>query len=129
MLGVASSMAWSAADIPDQSGKLAVVTGANGGLGLEVFRGLVSVTSTGRHNGRAIDPENPHLEGRYDPWRAYGQSKLANVHFALELDRRFRAGDVSARSVVAHPGFTNTPICRPEALWRPAAAGASGSSG
>ena len=52
---------------------------------------VVSVTSTGRHNGRAIDPENPHLEGRYDPWRAYGQSKLANVHFALELDRRFRA--------------------------------------
>ena len=30
---------------------------------------VVSVTSTGRHNGRAIDPENPHLEGRYDPSR------------------------------------------------------------
>jgi len=71
---------------------------------------VVSVTSTGRHNGRAIDPENPHLEGRYDPWRAYGQSKLANVHFALELDRRFRAADVAARSIVVHPGFTNTDL-------------------
>jgi NAD(P)-dependent dehydrogenase (short-subunit alcohol dehydrogenase family) len=71
---------------------------------------VVSVTSTGRHNGRAIDPENPHLEGRYDPWRAYGQSKLANVHFAVELDRRFRAADVAARSIVVHPGFANTDL-------------------
>jgi NAD(P)-dependent dehydrogenase (short-subunit alcohol dehydrogenase family) len=31
-------MVWSAADIPDQSGRVAVVTGANGGLGLEVSR-------------------------------------------------------------------------------------------
>ena len=34
-------MTWSAADIPDQSGRVAVVTGANGGLGLEVARELV----------------------------------------------------------------------------------------
>jgi hypothetical protein len=39
-LDVASSMAWSAADIPDQSGRVAVVTGANGGFGLEVSREL-----------------------------------------------------------------------------------------
>jgi NAD(P)-dependent dehydrogenase (short-subunit alcohol dehydrogenase family) len=70
----------------------------------------VSVTSTGRHNGRGIDPENPHLEGRYDPWRAYGQSKLANVHFALELDRRFRDANVATRSLVVHPGFTNADL-------------------
>lgn len=71
---------------------------------------VVSVTSTGRHNGRAIDPDNPHLEGRYDPWRAYGQSKLANVHFALELDRRLRAAGVAARSIVVQPGFVNTDL-------------------
>jgi NAD(P)-dependent dehydrogenase (short-subunit alcohol dehydrogenase family) len=71
---------------------------------------VVSVTSTGRHSGRPIDPDNPHLQGRYEPWRAYGQSKLANVHFALELDRRFRAGDVAARSIVVHPGFVNTDL-------------------
>jgi protochlorophyllide reductase len=33
-------MAWSAADIPDQTGRVSVVTGANGGLGLEVAREL-----------------------------------------------------------------------------------------
>jgi NAD(P)-dependent dehydrogenase (short-subunit alcohol dehydrogenase family) len=214
-------MSWSAADIPDQSGRVAVVTGANGGLGLEVARELarrgalvvlaardqakaasarasiraevpdaslelqpldlaslasvreaaasvldghrrvdvlvnnagvmgiderrsedgfelqlavnhlghfaltalllpallrggdarvVSVTSTGRHAGRPIDPDNPHLDGRYDPWRAYGQSKLAALHFALQLDRRFRAAGAPARSIVVHPGFVNTDL-------------------
>jgi NAD(P)-dependent dehydrogenase (short-subunit alcohol dehydrogenase family) len=214
-------MAWTTADIPDQSGAVAVVTGANGGLGLEVARELarrgghvviasrdqakaeaarasirvevpdaslklqpldlasqrstreaaeriladhpridllvnnagvmgiperrtedgfeqqlavnhlghfaltaqllpallqstgarvVSVTSTGRHAGRPLDPDNPHLSGHYDPWRAYGQSKLANVRFALELDRRFREVGVPAKSIVVHPGFTNTDL-------------------
>jgi NAD(P)-dependent dehydrogenase (short-subunit alcohol dehydrogenase family) len=71
---------------------------------------VVSVTSTGRHAGRPIDPDNPSLSGHYDPWRAYGQSKLANVHFALELDRRFREADVPARSIVVHPGFSSTDL-------------------
>jgi NAD(P)-dependent dehydrogenase (short-subunit alcohol dehydrogenase family) len=214
-------MAWTTADIPDQSGRVAVVTGANGGLGFEVARALagrgahvvmaardqakaaaaqasiraqvpdaslelrpldlaslasvgeaaaailadhpridllvnnagvmgiserrtddgfemqlavnhlghfaltaqlveallrsadarvVSVTSTGRHDRHPLDPDNPHLVGNYEPWRAYGQSKMANVHFALELDRRFREAGVPARSIVVHPGFANTDL-------------------
>ena len=71
---------------------------------------VVSVTSTGRHAGRPLDPANPHLAGDYEPWRAYGQAKLANVHFALELDRRFRAAGTPARSIVVHPGFANTDL-------------------
>lgn len=35
---------------------------------------VVTVTSTARLFGRPVDPENPHLEGNYDPWKAYGQS-------------------------------------------------------
>ena len=88
---------------------------------------VISVTSTGRHAGRALDPDNPHLRGRYDPWRAYGQSKLANVHFALELDRRFRAAGCrpgASSSIRGSP----TPTCRPAACVRPVAAAASGSS-
>jgi NAD(P)-dependent dehydrogenase (short-subunit alcohol dehydrogenase family) len=71
---------------------------------------VVSVTSTARLIGRPLDPRNPHLMGRYGPWKAYGQAKTANLHFALELDRRLRAAGVPAKSLVAHPGFTNTGI-------------------
>ncbi len=71
---------------------------------------VVSVTSTAHHMGRPIDPENPHLEGTYGEWKAYGQSKLANYHFALGLQRRFEAAGVSATSLVAHPGLSDTDL-------------------
>lgn len=214
-------MSWTAADIPDQSGRIAVVTGANGGLGLESARALaakgahvvmavrnqekaaaamadirgdlpdaslepvpldlasqasvheaagailasharihillnnagvmgiperrtvdgfemqfgvdhlghwtltsllmpallaagdarvVTVTSTAHHMGRAVDPGNPHLDGRYGPWRAYGQAKLANFHFGIGLQRQFEREDAQATSLVAHPGLTNTDL-------------------
>ena len=214
-------MSWSTADIPDQSGRVAVVTGANGGLGLETARALagagahvvmaarnqekaasavqdiragqpdaslevvaldlgsqasvreaaeqilaaheridllvnnagvmgiperrttdgfemqfgtnhlghyaltallmpallrapaariVTVTSTAHHMGRAVDPSNPNLEGKYGPWRAYGQAKLANFHFGLGLDRMLRAAGAPAASLIAHPGLSNTDL-------------------
>jgi NAD(P)-dependent dehydrogenase (short-subunit alcohol dehydrogenase family) len=214
-------VSWSAADIPDQSGRIAVVTGANGGLGLETARELarkgahvviaardqrkaaaaeeeirgevagaslevieldlasldsvhsaaaaiaasheridllvnnaglmamperqtaegfemqlgvnhlghwvltarllepllrapsarvVSITSTAHHIGRPIDPANPHLRGSYGPWKAYGQSKLANFHFGIGLQRHFAAARVPAASLIAHPGFTNSDL-------------------
>lgn len=214
-------MAWTAADIPDQSGRVAVVTGANGGLGLETARALagagahvvmaarnqekaqaareeilagapaaslevvaldlgaqasvreaaerilgaheridllvnnagvmgiperatvdgyemqfgvdhlghwsltalllgallqapaarvVTVTSTAHHMGRAVDPANPHLHGRYGPWRAYGQAKLANYHFGIGLQQRLAAAGAPAQSLIAHPGLSNTEL-------------------
>ena len=214
-------MAWSSADIPDQTGRTAVVTGANGGLGLETSRALaaagahvvmaarnqekaaaavddirrtvadpslevvaldlgsqgsvreaaeqilaahdrvdllinnagvmgiperrtvdgfemqlgvdhlghwsitallmpallragaariVTVTSTAHHMGRALDPANPHLEGRYRAWRAYGQAKLANFHFGLGLQSRLAAAGAPAASLIAHPGLSNTDL-------------------
>jgi NAD(P)-dependent dehydrogenase (short-subunit alcohol dehydrogenase family) len=214
-------MAWTAADIPDQRGRTAVVTGANGGLGLETARALaakgahvvmtarnqekataaveeirgtvpaaslelipldlgslasvreaaqqilaahdtidilvnnaglmgipeqrtvdgfemqfgvdhlghyaltallmpallranqariVTVTSTAHHMGRAVDPENPHLHGRYKPWRAYGQAKLANFHFGIGLQQRLEAAGAPAASLIAHPGLSNTDL-------------------
>jgi NAD(P)-dependent dehydrogenase (short-subunit alcohol dehydrogenase family) len=71
---------------------------------------VVSVTSTAHHMGLTIDPANPHLEGRYGPWKAYGQSKLANFHFGIGLNRRFEAAGVKPRSLIAHPGLSNTEL-------------------
>jgi NAD(P)-dependent dehydrogenase (short-subunit alcohol dehydrogenase family) len=214
-------MPWTAADIPDQSGRIAVVTGANGGLGLETARELarhgahvvmaarnpekaarapariradvpeaslevipvdlgsqasvktaaeqilaahprldllvnnagvmgipeqktvdgfemqfgvdhlghwtltalllpallsadgariVTVTSSAHHMGRAVDPSNPHLVGRYRPWRAYGQAKLANFHFGLGLEAKLAAAGRTTASLIAHPGLSNTDL-------------------
>ena len=59
---------------------------------------VVTVTSTARHFGRPVDPDNSHLAGKYDKWRAYGQSKLANLHFAVGLERRLREAGAQTRS-------------------------------
>jgi NAD(P)-dependent dehydrogenase (short-subunit alcohol dehydrogenase family) len=71
---------------------------------------IVNVTSTGRHTRRPLDPANPHLRGAYTPWGAYGQSKLANVHFTLGLQKRFEAAGARASSLVAHPGLAHTDL-------------------
>ena len=71
---------------------------------------VVTVTSTAHHFGRPLDPANPHMRGSYEPWRAYGQSKLANYHFALGLQREFERAGVRATSLVAHPGLSHSDL-------------------
>ncbi|MHA7985129.1 SDR family NAD(P)-dependent oxidoreductase [Rathayibacter sp. CAU 1779] len=46
------------------------------------------------------------LERHYSSWRAYAQSKIAVESFGFELDRRMRAAELDATSVVAHPGYS-----------------------
>jgi NAD(P)-dependent dehydrogenase (short-subunit alcohol dehydrogenase family) len=71
---------------------------------------VVTVTSFARLMGRPLDPDNPHLDGGYDPWRAYGQAKLANYHFGLGLQESFARAGASASSLVAHPGLAHTNL-------------------
>jgi NAD(P)-dependent dehydrogenase (short-subunit alcohol dehydrogenase family) len=71
---------------------------------------VVTVTSTAHHYGRALDPDDPHQRGSYSPWRAYGQSKLANFHFGIGLQRAFERAGARATSLVAHPGLSNTEL-------------------
>jgi NAD(P)-dependent dehydrogenase (short-subunit alcohol dehydrogenase family) len=71
---------------------------------------IVTVTSTAHHMGRAVNPANPHLHGRYRPWRAYGQAKLANFHFGLGLQRELEKAGAGAASLIAHPGMSNTDL-------------------
>jgi len=71
---------------------------------------VVTVTSTAHLLGRAVNPDNPNLDGRYGPWLAYNQAKLANFHFGLGLDRLLRKAGATAASLVAHPGLSNTEL-------------------
>jgi protochlorophyllide reductase len=70
---------------------------------------VVTVTSGAQYFGR-IDFDDLQGERRYDRWRAYGQSKLANVMFALELQRRLEAMGSPALSLAAHPGVARTNL-------------------
>jgi NAD(P)-dependent dehydrogenase (short-subunit alcohol dehydrogenase family) len=71
---------------------------------------IVTVTSVAHHMGRAVDPANPHMNGTYEPWRMYGQAKLANFHFGLGLHRQLAAVGAPAASLIAHPGLSNTDL-------------------
>jgi NAD(P)-dependent dehydrogenase (short-subunit alcohol dehydrogenase family) len=71
---------------------------------------IVTVTSTAHHMGGAVDPANPHLHGRYGPWRAYGQAKLANFHFGLGLQRELDRAGAATASLIAHPGLSDTNL-------------------
>jgi NAD(P)-dependent dehydrogenase (short-subunit alcohol dehydrogenase family) len=73
---------------------------------------VVTVSSIARHQGRQVDPDDPHLHRSYSPWKAYGQSKLANLQFGIGLQRRFDAAGVRAASLIAHPGLSNTDLQR-----------------
>lgn len=51
-------------------------------------------------------------DSSYEAWSAYGVSKLANVVFSKELDRRFRLHDIRATAVALHPGLCPTSLAR-----------------
>jgi NAD(P)-dependent dehydrogenase (short-subunit alcohol dehydrogenase family) len=59
--------------------------------------------SSRAHQFAGVDFEDSNFQRRpYDRWQAYGQSKTANVLFAVELDRRGEPNDV--RVFAVHPG-------------------------
>ncbi|CAO5192258.1 SDR family oxidoreductase [Frankia sp. AiPs1] len=68
---------------------------------------VVTVGSNGHRVGR-IDFEDLAFTQGYKPLRGYGRSKLANLLFAYELQRRLAAADAAAISLAAHPGGANT---------------------
>jgi NAD(P)-dependent dehydrogenase (short-subunit alcohol dehydrogenase family) len=70
---------------------------------------VVTISSTAHKFGR-IRFDNLQGQRRYFRWTAYGQSKLANVLFALELERRLRASGSNMKSLAAHPGYSATNL-------------------
>ena len=84
--------------------------------------------AAGRHH---LVDDAPHRQMRwhdldwatgYSKWPAYGQSKLANLLFTFELDRRARAAGVPLSSMAAHPGYASTHLqaAGPELAGEPA---------
>lgn len=79
---------------------------------------IVTVTSIAHKFGR-IDFDDLMMTKGYSPMQAYGQSKLANMFFALELDRRLKAKGSAIKSIACHPGYSNTNLqsTGPGSLW------------
>jgi NAD(P)-dependent dehydrogenase (short-subunit alcohol dehydrogenase family) len=71
---------------------------------------VVTVASSAHRMGR-IDLADLNWEDRgYDRWRAYGQSKLANLLFTFELQRRLSQAGSPVRALAAHPGWAATNL-------------------
>ena len=70
---------------------------------------IVTVSSGAHYFGR-IAFDDLQGERRYDPWTAYGQSKLANVMMAIELQERLAAAGSTTLSIAAHPGLARTNL-------------------
>jgi hypothetical protein len=70
----------------------------------------IVTVSSGYHRLGRIDFDDLHRARRYDKWEAYGQSKVANLHFAYELQRKLEVAGSSTISVAAHPGYAATNL-------------------
>jgi NAD(P)-dependent dehydrogenase (short-subunit alcohol dehydrogenase family) len=72
---------------------------------------VVNVSSLAHKGGKMDFNDLMFEKGRkFTPMRAYGQSKLANLLFAYELQRYFEANNIDSISVAAHPGGSNTRL-------------------
>ena len=71
---------------------------------------VVTVASSAHRMGSiALDDLNWERRS-YHAWRAYGQSKLSNLLFTLELEQRLTAAGSPVRALAAHPGYASTNL-------------------
>jgi NAD(P)-dependent dehydrogenase (short-subunit alcohol dehydrogenase family) len=78
---------------------------------LDATKGSRVVTlSSNAHRGAVIDFDNFRLEKEYNTWREYGQSKLADLIFALEFEKRLRKNGKKLKSLASHPGYSETDL-------------------
>ncbi|HKO12513.1 MAG TPA: oxidoreductase [Acidobacteriaceae bacterium] len=70
---------------------------------------IITVSSIA-HRGATMDFSDLQWERRYGPWPAYRRSKLANLLFGFELERRLERAQAPAMSIVVHPGVSQTNL-------------------
>jgi NAD(P)-dependent dehydrogenase (short-subunit alcohol dehydrogenase family) len=81
---------------------------------------VVTVSSIMHRIARRAPLGDPRVHrGRYSTWQVYGQSKLANLLFTYELDRRARAKELPLMALAAHPGFAGTHLAANGQYGRP----------
>jgi len=72
---------------------------------------VVTVSSNMHRVARSAPLSDPRVHhGLYRTWQVYGQTKLANLLFTYELDRRARAKELPLKALAAHPGFAGTHL-------------------
>jgi NAD(P)-dependent dehydrogenase (short-subunit alcohol dehydrogenase family) len=80
------------------------------GLLLDHVTDRVVTVASGAHRMGRIRLDDLNWEHGYKRWPAYGQSKLANLLFTLELQRRLTEAGSTVRAVAAHPGWSATHL-------------------
>ncbi|CAM3114875.1 oxidoreductase [Skermania piniformis] len=81
------------------------------GLLIDRISDRVVTLSSDAHNWGSVDLDDLNWERRsYNRWRAYGASKVANLLFTYELQRKLTAAGSSVISVAAHPGYAATGL-------------------
>jgi NAD(P)-dependent dehydrogenase (short-subunit alcohol dehydrogenase family) len=70
----------------------------------------VVTVSSSVHRAATINFDDLNSEHGYNRWKAYGQSKLANLLFTLELQRRLDAAGSPLQAHAAHPGWASTSL-------------------
>lgn len=83
----------------------------------ETEKSRVVLLSSKAHEEASIDFDDLQSKLNYSKWKAYGQSKLACLIFAKELDRRFKKCGFPTIAVAAHPGISNTGLFRYFPKW------------
>ena len=71
---------------------------------------VVTLSSQMHRVARSAPVGDPRSQHRYSRWHVYGQTKLANLLFTFELDRRLRQAGTPVRALAAHPGLAGTHL-------------------
>ena len=81
---------------------------------------IVPVSSIAHKPPAKIHFDNIMFEGKYNPTLAYGQSKLANLIYGIEFQRRLTAAGSDVSSISCHPGYsaTNLQSTGPTGIWK-----------
>ncbi|MDX2851153.1 SDR family NAD(P)-dependent oxidoreductase [Streptomyces sp. PA03-3a] len=88
-------------------GHFTLANGLHGALAADGAARIVSVSSTGHQQSPIVWDDANFAFRPYDPWLAYGQSKTANVLFAVEATRRWADDNITANALMPGAIYTN----------------------